>query len=255
MATGLIMCDEEILCDREPIDDSSPYTSAYTLLARAETPAERKLAVTAAMNAGMPLHEIEEELDCADATRKHQTGAGTVGSANSASPWAQADKAPDAVEFVFVLPNDQERIAPVVEFLATEATRLAACDSAEQMRISLALEEALVNALYHGNLEIDSDTAVTAEMCRHDVAKIRRCERPYCDRHIRVLATIATNAAVFVIRDEGRGFDPNRLSDPTSETNLERCSGRGVFLMRSLMDRVIFNEIGNEVTMIRRWAA
>ena len=68
----------------------------------------------------MPLHEIEEELDCADAAREHQTDAGTVGSANSDSPWAQADKAPDAVEFVFVLPNDQERIAPVVEFLATD---------------------------------------------------------------------------------------------------------------------------------------
>jgi len=243
MAASLIACEEEILYDQEPTDDSPPHTNACTLLARAETLAERKLVVTAAMNAGMPLHEIEEELDWADAMREHQLA------------MEQSNQVPDASEFVFVLPNDQERIAPVVEFLATEATRLATCDPAEQMRISLALEEALVNALYHGNLEIDSDTAGPAEMCRHDVAKRRRCERPYCDRHIRVLATIATNAAVFVIRDEGRGFDPNRLSDPTSETNLERCSGRGVFLMRSLMDRVIFNEIGNEVTMIRRWAA
>jgi anti-sigma regulatory factor (Ser/Thr protein kinase) len=124
----------------------------------------------------------------------------------------------------------------------------------EQMRIRLALEEALVNALYHGNLEIDSDTADSQQMCRHDRAIWRRSQRPFCDRHIRVLATIACDAAVFVVRDEGRGFDPSLLSDPTNDANLERTTGRGVFLMRSLMDRVIYNEIGNEVTMIRRFA-
>jgi anti-sigma regulatory factor (Ser/Thr protein kinase) len=92
-------------------------------------------------------------------------------------------------------------------------------------------------------------------MCRHDVALWRRSQQPYCNRHIQVLATIARRAAVFVVRDEGRGFDPNRLPDPTNDANLERSSGRGVFLMRNLMDQVIFNETGNEVTMIRRWAA
>ena len=45
-------------------------------------------------------------------------------------------------------------------------------------------------------------------------------QRPFCDRHIRVLATIGRCTAVFVVRDEGRGFDPNRLPDPTSEANL-----------------------------------
>jgi anti-sigma regulatory factor (Ser/Thr protein kinase) len=168
---------------------------------------------------------------------------------------AHGDEAPDTTEFVFVLPNDQAQIPPVVEFLAAQATRVAACDAIEQMRIGLALEEALVNALYHGNLEINTDAADTEQMCRHDVAKYRRLYQPFCDRRIRVIASIARSAAVFVIRDEGRGFDPRRLPDPTDDANLGRASGRGVFLMRSLMDQVIFNEIGNEVTMIRRWAA
>jgi anti-sigma regulatory factor (Ser/Thr protein kinase) len=254
MVATLSTFARDIPCGQGPIEVSITHTSAQEQLARAQTPADRKCAVTAAMNAGMPLHEIEEELDWADATREYQLSAAPIDSERRASA-AQANEVLDTSEFIFVLPNDQARITPVVEFLAAEATRVAACDPAEQMRISLALEEALVNALYHGNLEIDSDTAGTEQMCRHDVALRRRCERPFCDRHIRVLATIARYSAVFVVRDEGRGFDPQRLPDPTSEANLERCSGRGVFLMRSLMDRVIFNEIGNEVTMIRRWAA
>ena len=242
MVATLSTFARDIPCGQEPIEVSITHTSAQEQLARAQTPVDRKCAVTAAMSAGMPLYEIAEELDLADATCEHQLA-------------TQTNEVPDASEFVFVLPNDQERIAPVAEFLAAEAARVAACDSAEQMRISLALEEALANALYHGNLEIDSDTAGTEQMCRRDVALRRRCERPFRDRHIRVLATIARYSAVFVVRDEGRGFDPQRLPDPTSEANLERCCGRGVFLMRSLMDCVIFNEIGNEVTMIRRWIA
>jgi anti-sigma regulatory factor (Ser/Thr protein kinase) len=165
------------------------------------------------------------------------------------------DLGSEATEYSFVLANDQSEIGPLVEFLALEAIQASACDSMEQMKIGLALEEALVNALYHGNLEIDSDCADTEQICRHDLAQRRIGQQPYCDRRIRVEARFCRNAAVFVVRDEGPGFDPTQLPDPTDEINLSRCSGRGVYLMRSLMDEVMFNEIGNEVTMIRRFRA
>jgi anti-sigma regulatory factor (Ser/Thr protein kinase) len=160
----------------------------------------------------------------------------------------ELDESADNKEFEFVLLNDHEQIMQVVEFLSSQATRIAVGDSTEQMRLSLALEEALVNALYHGNLEISSDVDSW-----YDLAQRRRSQSPFCDRRIRVLATITRSSAVFVVRDEGRGFDPSQLADPTDDAHLRRCSGRGVFLMRNLMDEVIFNEIGNEVTMVRRW--
>jgi hypothetical protein len=124
-----------------------------------------------------------------------------------------------------VLPNDQAQITPVVEFLAAEAIRVAVSDSMEQMRISLALEEALVNALYHGNLEIDSDAEETEQVLRHELAQRRNSHLPFCDRRIRVFATIAPSAAVFVVRDEGRGFDPSLLRDPTDRS----CFTPGIF--------------------------
>ncbi len=58
-----------------------------------------------------------------------------------------------------------------------------------------------------------------------------------------------------MIRDEGSGFDRSELPDPTDPENLLKSSGRGVMLMQTFMDEVIFNDRGNEVTLIKRRAS
>ena len=58
--------------------------------------------------------------------------------------------------------------------------------------------------------------------------------------------------AVYVIRDEGKGFDTSNMPDPTDPANLERMSGRGLLLMRAFMTEVHHNDRGNQVTLIRR---
>ena len=55
-----------------------------------------------------------------------------------------------------------------------------------------------------------------------------------------------------MVRDDGRGFDPSKLPDPTDPANLQKCCGRGLFLIRTFMDEVRFNDTGNEITMIKR---
>ena len=57
---------------------------------------------------------------------------------------------------------------------------------------------------------------------------------------------------MFVVRDQGKGFDPTQLPDPTEPENVGRVNGRGLFLIRTFMDEVTFNSQGNEITMIRR---
>jgi anti-sigma regulatory factor (Ser/Thr protein kinase) len=57
------------------------------------------------------------------------------------------------------------------------------------------------------------------------------------------------------MRDEGPGFDPKELPDPTDPENLLKLSGRGILLMRTFMDDVKFNDRGNEVTMVKRRSA
>ena len=58
--------------------------------------------------------------------------------------------------------------------------------------------------------------------------------------------------AVFSVRDEGEGFDPSTLPDPCDPANLEKVSGRGVYLMRSFMDEVRFDDNGRMVTLVKR---
>ena len=80
----------------------------------------------------------------------------------------------------------------------------------------------------------------------------RRAEQPYKERKIEVEIELSAKQATVTIGDQGQGFDPATLPDPTDPENLEKISGRGVLLMRSFMDEVQFNESGNQVTLIKR---
>ena len=62
---------------------------------------------------------------------------------------------------------------------------------------------------------------------------------------------VAETGLVYVIRDEGPGFDVSGLPDPTDPANLDRPCGRGMLLMRTFMDNVIYNDRGNEVTLFK----
>jgi anti-sigma regulatory factor (Ser/Thr protein kinase) len=75
---------------------------------------------------------------------------------------------------------------------------------------------------------------------------------PYRERRIHVSARLSRPASTFTIRDEGPGFDPAALADPTDPANLECRSGRGLLLVRTFMDEVAHNATGNEITMIKR---
>jgi serine/threonine-protein kinase RsbW len=93
--------------------------------------------------------------------------------------------------------------------------------------IHLALEEALVNAIKHGN--------------GLDLAK-----------QVRVSCRMSDDLVQIEIADEGNGFDPTRVPDPTDNRHRECPNGRGVMLMRSFMDRVEYNERGNCVLLEKR---
>jgi serine/threonine-protein kinase RsbW len=90
--------------------------------------------------------------------------------------------------------------------------------------IRLALEEALINAIKHGN---QMDRGKKVHICYHVKAEQFEIE----------------------IADEGPGFDPNDVPDPTAPENLERCCGRGLMLMRHYMCEVHYNRRGNTVQM------
>ncbi len=152
----------------------------------------------------------------------------------------------------FELENDLSLVPAVIHFLIRQIRAVGFCDDSACIRISVALEEALNNAIYHGNLELSSDLRDLDSNTYRRRIRERREAQPFCDRRITVRATITREQARILIRDQGPGFDPHALPDPTDPANLELPSGRGVMLMRTFMDDVVFGDQGNEVTLTKR---
>ncbi len=112
------------------------------------------------------------------------------------------------------IPSDVSQIEPLVHLVTEHCRSLHLPKRQCSLNIPVALSEALSNAIVRGNNE--------------DPAK-----------HVRLLATVSDTQLVFDVADEGRGFDMNDVSyDPSSQDDVEREDGRGIFLMQKLMDRV-----------------
>jgi CheY-like chemotaxis protein/anti-sigma regulatory factor (Ser/Thr protein kinase) len=152
----------------------------------------------------------------------------------------------------FLLPNDPEMMALLVRHLLNALRCLPLGDETERLRVGIALEEALANAFYHGNLELAAQGAGRDRERYAELARQRLAHAPYRDRRIHVRARITRDEAVFVIRDEGPGFDAARVLLAAPRTEPDQAFGRGIMLMRSIMDEVSYNDAGNEVTLIKR---
>jgi CheY-like chemotaxis protein len=156
------------------------------------------------------------------------------------------------VELEFVLESDPALIPVLVKQIQEHLAPLRLSDQNGLIRIGVSLEEALVNAMYHGNLEVDSHLRQEDERQFHQLIEERRNKVPYRDRRLRVMTRMTPAQAEFVVTDEGRGFDPSALPDPTDPANLESIGGRGLLLIRTFMDDVRFNKAGNQITMVKR---
>jgi CheY-like chemotaxis protein len=159
-------------------------------------------------------------------------------------------------EFTFALENDASLIDPLVDLLQQIAFQIGLCNSHGRFGIGMAIQQALLNAIYHGNLEL---THAQLEEAREnllsnpatDLVQLRRVQEPYHRRRVAIDARITPDEMHVKIVDEGPGFDvvtaQANLEDPSALTG-----GRGLRLMRILMDEVHFNTAGNEVTLIKR---
>ena len=118
-----------------------------------------------------------------------------------------------------------------VEAAADKLACEAGLDEEERFRVTMAVREAAVNAVLHGN--------------DYDPAK-------------QITVSFENNGAslIFTISDQGKGVDPDALPDPLAPENLMRGTGRGIFLIRSFMDEVRFRKLqpGTELTLVKHLA-
>ena len=152
----------------------------------------------------------------------------------------------------FVLDNDPGLVGPLVEHLKDNLYRIYGSDDTGLMRVNLALREAVLNAMEHGNLELQSALKEEDFDAYYKLAAERRKQSPYKDRRVHVVARESPKEAVYIISDDGAGFDTSQMPDPHDPENMTRSSGRGLLLIRTFMTEVHHNPKGNEITMILR---
>jgi anti-sigma regulatory factor (Ser/Thr protein kinase) len=143
-------------------------------------------------------------------------------------------------------------LPPLIGRLQANMRRLKLFDETQETQIGMALREAVANAIEHGNLEVSSQLREDDEQQYHRLLTERREQSPYRDRRVFVTAEESRSGVIYSIRDEGPGFNPANLPDPTDPANLEKVSGRGLLLIHAFMDQVHHNPTGNEITMIKR---
>lgn len=118
------------------------------------------------------------------------------------------------------------------------------------MQICMALEEALANAFYHGTLELDSKLKEDGTNQFMDMARERCQLSPWKERRICVTELATPYGLWITIADEGEGFDVNGAVRRTEDPINMLASGRGLVMMRAFTDDLLFNEKGNEVTLV-----
>ena len=126
----------------------------------------------------------------------------------------------------FELPSDLSLMNGVLEFLQERVAKLGLIRP-ERSNLFIALDEAFVNAVKHGN--------------KNDLSKL-----------VKITAELSPKEASFTVEDEGEGFDVHEIPDPCDPANLFRTSGRGVLLIYNIMDEVEYNAQGNKVKMVKR---
>jgi serine/threonine-protein kinase RsbW len=126
----------------------------------------------------------------------------------------------------FELPSDLTLMNGVLQYLLERVAKMGVI-ALEKSNLFIALDEAFVNAVKHGN--------------KNDPTKL-----------VRVGAELSPKEASFTVEDEGEGFDVQTIPDPCDPANLFKSSGRGVLLIYNIMDEVEYNAQGNRVKMVKR---
>lgn len=158
----------------------------------------------------------------------------------------------DGHEIRLSLPSSRRMISPVLGMLREVCGELGLLTDREQLSVSIALEEAMANAIVHGNLEVSSKLRDLEDDSFERLIDFRLEQTPFGQRRVEIVAKFSDREVSFTIADQGPGFDVNAIPDPTDDENVMLSHGRGLFLMRSFMDEVFHNATGNQVTLVKR---
>jgi anti-sigma regulatory factor (Ser/Thr protein kinase) len=151
---------------------------------------------------------------------------------------------------VLQVPSLPDWIDPTVQYLRSKALLCGACEQARAGKLMLALLEALTNSIIHGNLEVDSKLKEQEDAFARLLAE-RAADPRYASRQVTIEVAYDGDCCRWALTDQGRGFDFERVLNrpPADEAELWLPSGRGILLMKALVDEVRYEQGGRRVVL------
>ncbi len=146
------------------------------------------------------------------------------------------------------LPSRLEFIDKVIAYIQREMEPICRRHSINIYSVSLCLQEALANAVIHGNLDIQSHLKEESWEKFEEIRLKREQDSDYGGKEVQITYSFDPDFMRFEITDQGKGFDPSSLPDFTNPATL-LSTGRGLLYISSFMDRVVWNKTGNSITM------
>lgn len=128
------------------------------------------------------------------------------------------------IQHTISLDSNQESINKLTSYIDSIYEKYGALINDKYGNVIIAMTEAVNNAITHGNKK-DLDKKVTVNFKKNE------------------------GNLTFTVQDEGEGFDYENVPDPTSPENLEKLNGRGIFLMKNLVDEITFHDMGKKIEL------
>ncbi len=154
-------------------------------------------------------------------------------------------------ERILIMPNDFALVMQVAKNLVESTLPL---HEKNRYHIILGLSEVINNAIEHGNLGISFEEKSDALKASrfYPLAIERSHKEPFKDRVVTIRSRVFPNLRriEYFVADQGIGFDWRSLPDPKEKSNLLNRNGRGIMMARYAFDEMIYNETGNEVTLV-----
>jgi len=159
-----------------------------------------------------------------------------------------------AQKVVMSFASDLNKIRNVISYFNRYTQDLCGVFDLDANKLAICLQECLTNAIIHGNFKVKSRLKEEDWSAFDQLIRERQADAELGSKKVFITLHQTPQALTFEVRDEGEGFDPAILPDPTHPESWLKLSGRGILFIRSYMDEVTWNDVSNSITMVKRLA-
>lgn len=152
------------------------------------------------------------------------------------------------VDFEFDLENDIKIIDPLIDLIQQVVSSQDILDSSSRVRMCVAVEHALQNAMLRGNLEINREEYPVVSPA---IVEEKSLQPEFKDRRVNFRVVVTNDQVEFSVRDQGQGFDTSNIPKAADPESFKDGIGRGLVLIQAFMDTVEFNNGGREIRLVK----